>query len=101
MPDYFVRIDSSALHALPAEQKRELLEREWVRGRELHAKGILRRLWQLPAQKGNIGLWSAADAEELNDAVQSLPIWPYITTHVEPVALHPLFAAIDADPAPE
>ena len=43
-------------------------------------------------RKANVGIWSARDADHLNEALQSLPIWPLITLEVTPLATHPLFA---------
>jgi muconolactone D-isomerase len=95
--DFLVRIDSSEVYSLPEAQRQKLVEEEWARGRELHAKGILRTLWSLPGSKGNFGLWSARDADELAEALQSLPIWPFITTEVTPLAKHPLMTAIEQE----
>lgn len=36
----------------------------------------------LPGQKANVGIWSARDAVQLTEALQSLPIWPLITLEV-------------------
>jgi muconolactone delta-isomerase len=40
----------------------------------------------------SVGIWSARDADQLAEALQSLPIWPLITLEVTPMATHPLFA---------
>lgn len=58
----------------------------------MHAGGFLRKVWSLPGQKANVGIWSARDADQLTEALQSLPIWPLITLEVTPLATHPLFA---------
>jgi muconolactone D-isomerase len=63
-----------------------------MRGRELRAGSLLRKAWSLPGQKANVGIWSARDADQLAEALQSLPIWPLITLEVTPLATHPLFA---------
>lgn len=92
--DFLVRIDTAAVHRLPDRERKELVEREWVRGRELAADGILWKVWSLPGQKANVGIWSARDADQLTEALQSLPIWPLITVEVTPLATHPLFSEI-------
>ena len=74
--DFLVRMDTTAVYQLPdRERKKELIERESLRGQELHVDGILRKVWRLPGQKANIGIWSARDADQLTEALQSLPIW--------------------------
>jgi len=92
--DFLVRIDTTAVYKLPEGERRELIERERARGRELHASGFLRKAWSLPGQKGNVGIWSARDADQLTEALVSLPIWPLITVEVTPLATHPLFAEL-------
>ena len=92
--DFLVRIDTTAVHRLPDGERKELIERERMRGRELHAAGFLRKAWSLPGQKGNVGIWSARDADQLTEALESLPIWPLITVEVTPLATHPLFAEL-------
>ena len=90
--DFLVRIDTTAVYRLPDGERKALTERERARGRELHAGGFLRNAWSLPGQKANVGIWSARDADQLTEALQSLPIWPLITVEVTPLATHPLFA---------
>ena len=90
--DFLVRINTTAVYQLPDRERRELIERERMRGRELHAEGFLQKAWSLPGQKANVGIWSARDADQLTEALQSLPIWPLITLEVTPLATHPLFA---------
>lgn len=90
--DFLVRMNTTAVYQLPDRERKELIERERMRGRELHADGFLRKAWSLPGQKANVGIWSARDADQLTEALQSLPIWPLITLEVTPLATHPLFA---------
>ena len=90
--DFLVRMDTTAVYQLPDRERKELIDRERMRGRELHAGGFLRNAWSLPGQKANVGIWSARDADQLTEALQSLPIWPLITLEVTPLETHPLFA---------
>ena len=92
--DFRVRIATTAVYRLPDGERRGLIERERARGRELRAGGFLRKAWSLPGQKGNVGIWSARDADQLTGALESLPIWPLITVEVTPLATHPLFAEL-------
>jgi muconolactone D-isomerase len=92
--EFLVRMDTTAVFQLPDQERKEVLEREWTRGRQLHADGILRKVWRLPGQKANIGIWSARDADQLTEVLQSLPIWPLITLEVTPLATHPLLAEL-------
>ena len=60
----------------------------------LAREGTLRRLWRIPGQRANWGLWEASDATVLHKAISSLPFFPWLAVTVHPLALHP------NDPAP-
>lgn len=62
---------------------------ERTRAAELTAEGRIRRLWRAPGQRANWGIWEAADATELHAALVSLPLWPWLTITVYPLAAHP------------
>ena len=74
--DFLVRMDTTPVHQPPDREREELIERERTRGQELHASGILRKVWRLPEQKANGGIWSVRDADQRAEALQ---IWPLIT----------------------
>jgi len=67
----------------------ELLRLEAERALELGSCGILRRLWRIPGRLANWGLWAAADIDELHNAIASLPLFPFLTVTVHPLASHP------------
>lgn len=76
------------------EQKAKLIAAEGKRGAELTAEGIIKRLWRIPGEWANVGLWEARDATELHDAIASLPFYPWLRVEVRPLAAHP------SDPGP-
>jgi muconolactone D-isomerase len=71
------------------EAEKILREQEAARSRELAESGVLRRLWRVPGRRENWGIWSAADADQLHDALASLPLFRYLTITVHPLAAHP------------
>jgi muconolactone D-isomerase len=77
----------------PADGDPELRERlfaaELERGRELARAGTMKRLWRVPGRWANWGLWEAPDATALHEALSSLPLWPWMSIHVHPLARHP------------
>lgn len=90
--DFLVRIGTTRVYELPADDHAGLVERERDRGRHLMAAGVLRRLWALPGKRANIGLWSAPGPDALVEALDSLPIRPYVDIDVTALATHPLNA---------
>jgi muconolactone delta-isomerase len=66
--------------------------REAVRARELAAEGHLLRLWRPPLAPGEwrtLGLFVAADADELEQVLASMPLRVWRTDEVLPLSPHP------------
>ena len=90
MMEFLVRIDVELSADVTDARRRELLDAEAERGRELLASGALRRIWRVPGRSANISLYAAADATELHALLTSLPLWPWMDVRVEALATHPL-----------
>jgi muconolactone delta-isomerase len=70
----------------------DLKAREADRTRELAEQGHLVRLWMLPPTPGSwraLGLWRAADGEQLQAMLKSLPMDKWMTTETTPLTEHP------------
>lgn len=87
--EFLVQIDITGRIEEGPDAERELRKKEATRARELAKVGLLRRLWRIPGQRANWGIWSAEDADQLHAALASLPLFPYMTIHVHPLASHP------------
>jgi muconolactone D-isomerase len=90
--EFLVRIDVDLPPDLSEPRRRELLEAEAARGRELVASGALRRIWRVPGRRANVSLYEAPDATELHALLTSLPLWPWMDVDVQALATHPLEA---------
>jgi muconolactone D-isomerase len=88
--EFLVAIEISLPPDLGDERRLSLLEAEAVRGRALAQAGVLRAMWRVPGRLANRGIWSAADATALHEALTSLPLWPYMDVTVTALARHPL-----------
>jgi muconolactone delta-isomerase len=67
-------------------------EREAGRSRELAAQAHLLRLWRPPLQPGEwrtLGLFAAADENELESVLASMPLRVWRTDQVAPLSPHP------------
>jgi muconolactone D-isomerase len=71
------------------EREKQLREQESQRGRELAKQGIMVRLWRVPGRRENWGIWKADDADQLHNALASLPLFSYLKITVYPLATHP------------
>ena len=59
------------------------------RAKELAGQGRLLRLWGLPEPGRMLGLWQAGDLAGMQAIVASLPLDPWMTTDITPLAPHP------------
>jgi muconolactone D-isomerase len=75
--DFLVRVDYSRAYDLPENERTAPLDRERSRVRELLSQGVIQQLWRVHGTRANIGIWSAADANALEEALASLPTRPY------------------------
>lgn len=90
--EFLVRIDVHLPVDMPAEQRQALMVAERARGRELMARGALKRIWRIPGRLSNYSLYDVRDATELHGLLSSLPLWSWTAMQVEPLAVHPLEA---------
>lgn len=87
--EFLVRFEATPPADMTAQERERLRGLERERAGELRADGTLKRLWRVPGTRAVVGLWEAADATELHDALSSLPMFPWFSATVEPLATHP------------
>jgi muconolactone D-isomerase len=68
----------------------DLIAAERRAGGELLRSGVLRLIWRVPGQRANVGVWRAEDATSLHAQLARLPLWPWLTATVIPLAEHDL-----------
>ena len=88
--DFLVEIEVTLPAELDEAIRTRLANDELERGRTLADAGLLRAIWRVPGRLANKAIWTAADATELNTALTSLPLWPYMDVAVTALAHHPL-----------
>lgn len=93
---FLVEIDVRLPATLGETERAELLDAELERGRQLVEAGVIRAIWRIPGAIRNVGIWEAADATELHEHLTSLPLFPWLTAEVRPLAVHPLQPFLDA-----
>lgn len=73
---------------MPADVFEPLAARETERVRELHSSGVIERIWRQPGKRASISIWRTESADELHDALASLPLYPWMEIDVRPLATH-------------
>ena len=93
--EFLVNIKFARLAEIPEAERAPIVAAERARAADLAASGHLVRMWRVPCQHENWGLWSVADATELHGIISGLPAYPWMNDiKVIPLAAHP------ADPSP-
>lgn len=87
--DFLVEIDITLPPDTDPARRDELVAAEAVRARELADQGVIYRLWRIPGRWSNVGIWRAADATGLHQAISSLPLYPWLDAKVTALARHP------------
>ncbi len=90
--EYLVTMTTHVPAGTPDQAVDEVRAREAARSRELAAAGHLVRLWRPPLQPGewrSLGLFVAADGEQLEEDLASMPLRVWRTDEVTPLAPHP------------
>jgi muconolactone D-isomerase len=77
---------------VPEAVRKDVLAAERQRGITLFDAGNIVRIWRVPGGADSVSIWSADDADALHDMLASLPIAPWTTFDVTPLAQHPLEA---------
>jgi muconolactone D-isomerase len=86
--EFLVYIEVTGIRA-GSEEESALRTAEAARAAQLAAEGTLVRLWRVPGKRANWGIWHASDADRLHHALVSLPLFPYLSITVHPLAAHP------------
>ncbi|MEU9212750.1 muconolactone Delta-isomerase family protein [Streptomyces sp. NPDC048415] len=90
MREFLVEITTTVPEGTGQDEVDRRRTAEAVRARELAATGHLARLWRPVGELRSIGVWCAADEEELHEKVLgTLPLRPWMTLTVTPLESHP------------
>jgi muconolactone D-isomerase len=89
MSEFLVQMENLIPYDFPPQQRAELFAAEAARARELHAAGVLVRLWRVAGRRANVGIWRAPTTAALHDALESLPLFPHLDIQVTALGRHP------------
>ncbi|MEU7019962.1 muconolactone Delta-isomerase family protein [Streptomyces sp. NPDC046203] len=90
MREYLVEITTAVPEGTSPEEVDRRRAAEAVRARELAAEGRLARLWRPVGELRSIGIWRAADEDELHaEVLGTLPLRPWMTVTVTALEPHP------------
>ena len=84
---FAVRMDVDLPLDLPGRE--HLLAREKAYSQELQRAGQWVHIWRVVGAYSNLSVFDVADNEELHRVLWNLPLFPYMTMTITPLAGHP------------
>jgi len=86
---FLVRMDVNIPLDLPAEQASEIKGREIAYSQELQRDGRWKHIWRVVGEYANYSVFDVGSNDELHTLLSQLPLFPYMTIQVTPLAQHP------------
>lgn len=86
---YMVHMQVNLPATLPKAVADRLKADEKAYAQALQHEGKWRHLWRVAGQYANYSVFDVAGNDELHDILTSLPLYPYMSLSVTPLAQHP------------
>jgi len=86
---YAVRMDVSIPDTVEPEARSALLAEERNYCQTLQRDGRWLEIWRIAGRYSNLSIFDVADNEELHEILWNLPLFPYMTITIDPLAGHP------------
>lgn len=86
---YAVRMDVDIPRDLDPALREETVAREKAYAQELQRGGEWKQLWRVVGKYANISVFDVESNDRLHEILSSLPLFPYMTIEVTPLAPHP------------
>jgi len=86
---YCAMIDVNLPADMGPEALAKLKESERLRAIELQESGKFVHLWRVAGRMANISIFDCESNDELHELLSSLPMFPYFSIKIVPLAKHP------------
>jgi muconolactone D-isomerase len=85
---FAVRMDVELPVDMDPHARTELLAREKAYSQELQRLGVWPHIWRIVGQYANLSIFEVDSNEALHEVLWNLPLFPYMTIEVTPLAPH-------------
>ncbi len=86
---FAVTMDVDLPMDLDPDVRADTLAREKAYSQDLQRAGKWPHIWRIVGQYSNLSIFDVAGTDELHDILWNLPLFPYMTIQVTPLAQHP------------
>lgn len=93
---FAVTMDVDIPHDLDPDVRAETLAREKAYSQELQRGGEWVHIWRIAGAYSNLSIFEVSGNERLHEILWNLPLFPYMTIEVTPLAQHPSDIAVEA-----
>ena len=92
---FAVKMDVDIPLDMDPDVRADTLAREKAYSQELQRSGRWPHIWRIVGQYSNLSIFDVESNEALHDILWNLPLFPYMTIEVTPLAAHPSAIADD------
>lgn len=86
---FHVRMDVDIPRDLDPDVRTETLAKEKAYSQDLQRQGKWVHIWRIAGKYSNISIFDVETPDELHDLLWNLPLFPYMTIDIAPLAQHP------------
>jgi muconolactone D-isomerase len=86
---FAVTMDVALPPDLDPDMRADTIARERAYSQDLQRAGKWPHIWRVVGQYSNLSIFDVASTDELHDILWNLPLFPYLTIQVTPLAYHP------------
>jgi muconolactone D-isomerase len=86
---FHVRMDVDIPGDLDPEVRTQTLAKEKAYSQDLQRQGKWVHIWRIAGKYSNVSIFDVESPDELHDLLWNLPLFPYMTIDIMPLAKHP------------
>lgn len=86
---YMVHMIVDIPRDIPTAEVQKILAKEKQYSQDLQRSGKWPHIWRVVGEYANISIFEAEDHDELHKMLSELPLFPFMTIKVTPLAKHP------------
>lgn len=91
---FAVKMDVALPHDLDPDLRSDTLAREKAYSQELQRGGEWVSIWRCVGQYANLSVFDVRDNDRLHEILWGLPLFPYMSIEITPLAAHPSDIAV-------
>jgi muconolactone D-isomerase len=86
---FAVTMDVAIPTDMESDEKAAVIAREKAYSQELQRSGEWAHIWRCVGQYSNLSIFDVESNQRLHEILWNLPLFPYMTIQVTPLAIHP------------